>query len=116
MSDLVQKKCVPCEGGIPPLSGAELEPWLAQIDVAWQLIADQTKIQREFAFKDFPATMAFVNQVAELAEAEGHHPDISIFYNKLTLELWTHKIHGLFDNDFILAAKIDELFLTHQQR
>ena len=110
MSDLTKKKCVPCEGGIPPLQGAELTPWLKQISSAWELIEGEKKVRREFTFKDFKATMTFVNKVAELAETEGHHPDIHIFYNKLTLELWTHKINGLFDNDFILAAKIDDLY------
>lgn len=113
MSELTKKKCVPCEGGIPPLQGKELNPWLAQIDSAWELVDGEKKIRREFSFKDFTDAMHFLNKVADLAESEGHHPDIRLFYNKLTLELWTHKINGLFDNDFILAAKIDELFAVH---
>ena len=81
---------------------------LAQIDSAWKVI-DDTKIVRTFSLPDFKTAVEFVNQVAKLAEEEGHHPDISITYSKVTLELWTHKINGLFDNDFILAAKIDRL-------
>ncbi|MBI1833269.1 MAG: 4a-hydroxytetrahydrobiopterin dehydratase [Candidatus Andersenbacteria bacterium] len=110
MSNLSEKKCKPCEGGIPPLTGQELTPWLKQIDQAWKLTEGETKIRREFTFKDFVQTMAFANKVAEVAEKEGHHPDLHISYGKLTIELWTHKISGLFDNDFILAAKIDELY------
>lgn len=113
MNNLASKKCVPCEGGIPPLKGEELTPWLKQLNPAWKLVGNETKIQREFTFKDFKETMSFVIKVADLAEAEGHHPDLHIFYNRLTVELWTHKIKGLFDNDFILAAKIDWLYSTN---
>ena len=109
MSELTKKKCVPCKGGIPPLKGEELTPWMKQIDSAWQLIDDETKIRRELTFKTFMDAITFINKVADLAESEGHHPDIHLYYNQLTIELWTHKIKGLFDNDFILAAKIDEL-------
>lgn len=112
MTDLANKKCVPCEGGIPPLTGKELKPWLKQIDSAWHLVDGEKKIQRQFTFKDFRQAMAFVNRIADLAESEGHHPDLHLYYNKLTVELWTHKIHGLFDNDFILAAKIDQLYIA----
>jgi 4a-hydroxytetrahydrobiopterin dehydratase len=108
-SKLAQKKCRPCEGGVPPLKGDQLQPFLDQIDDAWE-VADEKKIRRQFSFATFPETIKFVNKVAELAEQEGHHPDLHIHYTKLTIELWTHKIDGLFDNDFILAAKIDELY------
>ncbi len=106
--NLANKKCVPCEGGIPPLKGKEVKKYISQIDPAWQVI-DEKKIRREFKFKDFKATMSFANKVADLAESEGHHPDMHISYGKAVIELWTHKIGGLWDNDFILAAKIDQL-------
>ncbi len=105
---LAQKSCVPCEGGIPPLTRQEFAPMLSEINSAWQVIDDK-KLQREFDFRTFMDAIAFTNKVAEIAEAEGHHPDIQIHYNKVILELWTFKIDGLFDNDFILAAKIDQL-------
>ncbi|MDE2018828.1 MAG: 4a-hydroxytetrahydrobiopterin dehydratase [Patescibacteria group bacterium] len=102
--DLSKKHCVPCEGGTLPLEGDLLAEFTAQAP-AWKVI-DGKKISREFKFKDFKAAMAFVNKVAEIAEAEQHHPDIYIFYNLVRFELWTHAIGGLSENDFILAAKI----------
>lgn len=110
MSNLAGKKCTPCEGGVLPLKGDQLRPWLEQIDPAWALIEGEAKIHRELHFNTFMDAISFINKLAEIAEAEGHHPDLYLFYNKLTVELWTHKIQGLFDNDFILAAKIDQLY------
>lgn len=81
---------------------------LSQINSAWQVIDDK-KLQREFELPTFMDAIAFVNKVADVAEEEGHHPDIQIHYKKVILELWTFKINGLFDNDFILAAKIDQI-------
>jgi 4a-hydroxytetrahydrobiopterin dehydratase len=106
MSDLAQKRCVPCEGGIPPLGKNEVEKLWAQLD-GWSL--DGKWIIKEFSFKDFVATMQFVNRVADVAEGEGHHPDIHIHYNRVRVDIWTHAIGGLSENDFILAAKIDGL-------
>ena len=105
---LVQQKCTACEGGIPPMTAEQIAKYRPQINVAWGVIGNK-KIRREFKFKDFKEAMVFVNNVADLAEEQGHHPDISIYYSKVVIELWTHKINGLFINDFILAAKIDEL-------
>jgi len=104
---LLQQKCTACEGGIPPMTAEQIAKYRPQIDAAWEVI-DNKKIRREFKFKDFKEAMVFVNNVANLAEEQGHHPDISIYYSKVVIELWTHKINGLFINDFILAAKIDE--------
>jgi 4a-hydroxytetrahydrobiopterin dehydratase len=104
MSDLAQKRCVPCEGGIPPLGKGEVEKLLAQL-VGWSL--DAKWITKEFSFKNFVAAMQFVNRVADVAEGEGHHPDIHIHYNRVRFDIWTHAIGGLSENDFILAAKID---------
>lgn len=105
--DLSQKHCIPCEGGTLPLPANAVAEYLRRVP-AWNVI-DGKKISREFKFKDFQAAMAFVNCVAVIAEAEQHHPDISIFYNLVRLELWTHAIGGLSENDFILAAKIDAI-------
>ncbi len=108
--DLTQKKCVPCEVGTAPLAEAEIQELLPQVDKAWKVI-DSKKLEREFVFKDFQEAMGFVNEVAKIAEEEGHHPDLHIFYNKIKIELWTHASNGLSENDFILAAKIDKLLL-----
>lgn len=108
MTDLSSKKCVPCEGGMPPLLREEAERLLSQT-LGWK-IADDKKILREFSFKNFKEAMIFVNRVADLAEEEGHHPDIMIHgWNKVRLELSTHAIGGLSENDFIVAAKINDL-------
>jgi 4a-hydroxytetrahydrobiopterin dehydratase len=107
--DLSQKKCVPCEGGIPPLRGSALKEYLAQIPAGWEAVEDDKKIRKEFRFKDFKEAIDFVVKVARLAEEEGHHPDIFIFYSRVVIEIWTHAIGGLSENDFILAAKIDKI-------
>lgn len=114
--NLLNKKCVPCEGGIPPLGHEEVLKYMEQTPT-WQLSEDKSpnvqkvglgaKISKEFKFKDFIGAINFVNNIAELAESEGHHPDIHINYNKVLLELSTHAVGGLSENDFILAAKID---------
>jgi 4a-hydroxytetrahydrobiopterin dehydratase len=106
MSDLAQKRCVPCEGGVPPLGKAEVENYLSQLQ-GWSL--NGKWITKEFDFKDFVGAMKFVNRVADIAEAEGHHPDIHIHYNRVRFDIWTHAIDGLSENDFILAAKIDSV-------
>ena len=109
MLNLVSKKCVPCERGTLPLKPAEAGLLLKEV-LGWTSGDDYKKISRDFKFKNFKGAMAFVNKVAELAESEGHHPDILIHgWNKVRLELWTHAIGGLSENDFILAAKIDVL-------
>jgi 4a-hydroxytetrahydrobiopterin dehydratase len=104
---LAEMKCAPCEGGVPPLTEQQARTYLEQLDEAWQL--EEGNLVRRFRFRNFRDAMAFVNKVAEIAESEGHHPDISISYNRVRLSLFTHAIHGLSDNDFILAANIDLL-------
>lgn len=104
---LAKKKCVPCKGGIPPLTHEEAEA-IAMTTPEWSLALDARSITRRFVFEDFVGAIAFVNRVADIAEAEGHHPDIAVHWNKVDLLLFTHKIDGLHENDFILAAKIDE--------
>jgi 4a-hydroxytetrahydrobiopterin dehydratase len=108
MEGLAAKSCVPCRGGIPPLEEAAARK-LAAGTPGWSLSEGATRLQRGFEFRDFLEAMRFVNRVADVAEAEGHHPDIAIHWNKVDLTLWTHKIGGLHENDFILAAKINRL-------
>jgi 4a-hydroxytetrahydrobiopterin dehydratase len=110
MEGLASRSCVPCRGGIPPLTAAAAEELLAGTR-GWQLEQNATRLQRRFEFRDFVEAMKFVNRVADLAEQEGHHPDFAIHWNKVDLTLWTHKIGGLHENDFILAAKINRLLV-----
>ncbi len=107
--DLTQKKCVPCEGGVPPIRGDALKEYLAQVPSGWEVMEEEEKIRKEFKFKDFKEAIDFVVKVAKLAEEEGHHPDIFIFYSRVIIELWTHAIGGLSENDFIMAAKIGKV-------
>ncbi|MBI2550420.1 4a-hydroxytetrahydrobiopterin dehydratase [Candidatus Woesearchaeota archaeon] len=110
MDDLAQKKCVPCEGGTPPMPVDEAMKLLPQVQ-QWRLaeVSGINAIERKLKFKDFAEAMKFVNKVAAVAEEQGHHPDIKISWNRVTLQLTTHAIKGLSENDFIMAAKIDEL-------
>ena len=103
---LSEQKCIPCEGNTPVLSEAEIAEHLKELR-GW--IRFGKLIGKQFTFRTFPMAMNFVNAVADIAEKEGHHPDITISYNRVNIELWTHAIGGLSQNDFILAAKIDEL-------
>jgi 4a-hydroxytetrahydrobiopterin dehydratase len=104
--DLLQRKCVPCEGGVPKLEAAAIARYQPEVP-SWRV--DDDRLKRAFRFRDFVQAMAFVNRVAEIAEAEQHHPDLAIHYNHVDVEIWTHAIGGLSENDFILAAKIDAL-------
>lgn len=106
--DLLKKKCQACEGGVSPLSADEAKKLSAEVP-KWTVSIEPPRVSREFKFKDFVKAMKFVNKVADLAESEGHHPDFHIHWNRVTLELWTHAIGGLSENDFIVAAKVDQL-------
>ena len=109
MTDLTEQKCVPCEGGIPPLDDKKEEEYLKQVE-GWSLIREGIhRIRKEFYFDNFVKSIEFVNKVADIAEGEGHHPDVYIYYDEVVLELHTHAIKGLHKNDFILAAKIDNI-------
>jgi 4a-hydroxytetrahydrobiopterin dehydratase len=108
---LYEIKCVPCEGGVPPLTREEAKVYAAKIDPAWHFTGDK-EIFREFVFRDFKEAMTFLNRVAEIAEEEGHHPDMQLAYNKMRLALTTHAIKGLSENDFVMAAKIDRIPLN----
>lgn len=106
--NLSSKKCIPCEGEVPPLDVARIAEYLKKLS-DWRSIADK-KITKKFIFKDFKEALAFVNRAGEIAEREGHHPDIHLVsYKKVIIELSTHAIGGLSENDFIVAAKIDDL-------
>ena len=105
---LTQKTCVPCQGGIPPLTSKEAKEFLGQVP-GWELSAASDRLNRNFKFDDFVDALAFVNKVGALAEEEGHHPDISFGWGYADIVLFTHKIKGLHENDFIMAAKISEL-------
>jgi 4a-hydroxytetrahydrobiopterin dehydratase len=109
VDELKTKKCVPCEGGVPPVPRQDAEAWLKDLP-GWELSEDGIRIRREWVTKNFMAAMDFFNRVAELAEEEGHHPDLHLVgYRNVAIELWTHAIGGLSENDFITAAKIDEI-------
>ncbi len=111
MTKLNEKKCIACEGGeIKPIPKSEAEKLILEIE-AWDLDKNGKSISKEFVFKNFDKAMDFVNVVADLAEIEGHHPDINISYNKVNLKLTTHSVKGLSENDFILASKIDGIRL-----
>ena len=102
------KTCTPCRGGIPPLDRPAAEALLAQA-AGWQLDESATRITRRFAFPDFASALAFVHRVGDIAESEGHHPDITFGWGYASVSLYTHKIKGLHENDFIMAAKLDGL-------
>lgn len=107
--DLNKRKCVSCEGQLEAFDKEALSEYLQAIDNQWKLSADAKLISREFRFKDFISALAFVNQIGELAEKEAHHPDIVLKWAFVKLDIWTHATNGLTENDFILAAKIDQL-------
>jgi len=109
MTELTKKKCIPCERQSPPLPPDKAEALMKKLSPEWMLLDDAHMIAKSFHFKDFVENMAFVNKVAAIAEEEGHHPDMTISYADLTIELMTHFIGGLSENDYILAAKIDAL-------
>ena len=108
-ADLAAKSCVPCRGGVPPLGSAEAAA-LARDVPDWTLADSATRIERRYAFDDFKTAFRFVSGASDIAEAEGHHPDISFGWGYATVSLFTHKIKGLHENDFIMAAKYDRLF------
>ena len=105
---LLDKKCVPCEGGTMPLTIQASEALMKEVE-GWNLSPDAKKITRDFTYKDFAEALAFTNAVGAIAEAEGHHPDIALSWGRVGITLSTHSIGGLSENDFILAAKIDKL-------
>ena len=106
--DLSKKKCKPCEGGIASLNQKEIAEYKKHIQDDWK-VRENNKLSKEYSFVNYKHAMEFVNKVADLAEEEGHHPVMHVSYGKVLIELWTHAINGLSENDFILAAKIDKV-------
>jgi 4a-hydroxytetrahydrobiopterin dehydratase len=105
---LADRQCVPCQSGTAPLSGSALARSAAELPAGWQVIREH-HLEKEFRFDDFRGALAFTNRVGELAEAQGHHPDIYLAWGKVKLTIWTHQVDGLTESDFILAAKADRL-------
>ena len=106
--DFTKKNCVPCEGGVPKKTASEVEAALPSLG-GWEARERATQLHKHYRFKDFREAMRFVNALADLAEAEGHHPDFTVHYNTVDVTLWTHSIGGISENDFIVAAKLDTL-------
>jgi 4a-hydroxytetrahydrobiopterin dehydratase len=106
MSDLATKDCIPCKGEVPPLKEPELSELLDRLGGGWRVV-DEHHLEKEYRFRDFRTALAFTNRVGELAEGQGHHPDIYLAWGKVRLTIWTHKINGLTESDFVFAAKAD---------
>ena len=104
---LADKHCVPCRGGVPPLAGAALDDLKAQL-AGWEVVREH-HLEKTYTFPDFQKALVFVNRAGAIAEQEGHHPDLHLSWGKVGVEIWTHKIDGLTESDFILAAKIDQI-------
>ena len=107
MSDLAKKTCIPCKGGVPPLKGIKLDDLLEKLKNDWKIIKEH-HLEKEYSFKNFKEALSFTIKVGELAENQGHHPDIFLAWGKVKLTIWTHKIDGLTESDFIFAAKADK--------
>ena len=105
---LSEKTCIPCRGGVPPLTADEIKPLAAQVN-EWKVISNH-HVEKEFKFPDFRTALSFVNKVGEIAEEQGHHPDIYLAWGKAGIKIWTHKINGLTESDFVMAAKIDRAY------
>ena len=104
--DLTSKQCVPCRGDVPPLTGEPLVELHGQLDEGWEVI-DEHHLVKSFEFRNFADALAYVNRVGEMAEEQGHHPDLYLAWGKVRIEMWTHKIDGLTQSDFVFAAKSD---------
>lgn len=107
MNQLALKDCVPCKGGVPPLEGEELTRLQKELDGDWDVVEGH-HLEKHYQFSDFREALAFTNRVGELAEEQGHHPDIYLAWGKVKIEIWTHKINGLTESDFVFAAKADK--------
>lgn len=106
--DLDAMDCVPCKGGVPPLKGGVLTELLDRLGGGWQVV-DEHHLEKEYTFKNFREALDFTNRVGELAEQQGHHPDLYLSWGQVTMKVWTHKIDGLTESDFVLAAKADKV-------
>ena len=108
MTALAEKECVPCKGGVPRLQGDELSGFAKELGGNWKIVEGH-QLEKEYKFKNFREALSFTNKVGELAESQGHHPDIYLAWGVVKLTIWTHKVDGLTESDFILAAKVDKL-------
>ena len=108
MAELAQKECVPCKGGVPPLKGSELARLEKELGGGWRVV-NEHHLEKEFKFKDFRQALDFTNKVGELAEQQNHHPVFYLAWGRVKLSLWTHKIDGLTESDFVFAAKVEKL-------
>ena len=108
VNELAAKECIPCKGGVPPLKGDTLKQFQQKLGSGWRLI-NEHHLEKEFTFKNFRDALAFTNRVGDLAEGQQHHPDIYLAWGKVKITIWTHKIDGLTESDFVLAAKIERL-------
>ena len=111
MTELAERTCIPCRGGVPPLGADQIDALLRKLPDGWRAV-DQHHIEKTFEFNNFRRALAFTNDVGEIAEQQQHHPDIHLSWGRVRLEIWTHKIKGLTESDFILAAKCDVAFET----
>lgn len=107
---LADKACVPCRGGVPPLPRDRVDGLLKELDKGWTATHEATRIERTYPFEEFADALAFANRVGDIAEQEGHHPDLHIGWGRCRVEIWTHKINGLTESDFYLAAKADRAY------
>lgn len=108
MSDLASMECIPCKGGVPPLEGEELESYHERLGGDWEVV-DGHHLEKQFEFENFAEALAFTNRIGELAESVNHHPDLELGWGYVRVKLWTHKIDGLSEADFVWAAKADRL-------
>ena len=108
MTELAEKQCIVCRGGVPPLTAEEIEPLQAQLGAQWQVV-DSHHLHKEFKFKNFQQALDYVNRIGKMAEEQAHHPDIQLAWGRVQIDIWTHKINGLTESDFIFAAKAQAL-------
>ena len=108
MSELAKQECVPCKGGVPPLRGKPIYDMLTKLGPNGWRVVDEHHLEKEYSFPDFVSALTFVNRVGETAEEQGHHPDVYLSWGKVRLTIWTHKIDGLTESDFVFAAKADQ--------
>ena len=106
---LADQQCVPCRGGVPPLGREQIAPLLVQLEPGWEAVRDH-HLRRTYKLKDFKSALAFADRIGATAEEQGHHPDLQLSWGKVVVEIWTHKIDGLTESDFVFAAKCDRLF------
>jgi len=109
MTDLAEQTCVPCRGGVPPMEADEAARLLAHLDDGWTVV-ETHHLERTFEFPDFAEALAFTNVIGDIAEEQGHHPDIHLSWGRVGVEIWTHKVDGLTESDFVLAAKFDRAY------